>query len=190
MDSIQEVLAVLSRAGFERLPKPLTVVGAEFDFEAAARGTQTSHDLVLIATDQIPTRRLHRLVAGLARSLDLAASRRPVSLVILGGVSPSDRIALERFARILPIASISPDVSEIEKAISVLLPLELPNADLMHGRDPINEVMAALGVSNATGDHIRLIEAAGGGPEVVREVLRQYANEGTGWIDDVGDRNA
>jgi hypothetical protein len=187
MTAVQDILAVLETAGFERLPKPLTIVGTEFDFEAAARGINNSHDLVLIATDQLPRRRLQRLVAGLARSLDLAASRRPVSLVLLGGVAASDRIELERYARILPIASSNPDVVEIETAVAVLLPLRLPNADLVHGSDPVNEVMAALGPSKTTPDHIALIRAAADGAEGVREALRRYANEGAGWNDQEED---
>lgn len=187
MTSVLEVLAVLEHAGFERLPRPLTVVGTEFDFEAAARGTHTSHDLVLVATDQVPRRRLQRLVAGLARSLDLAASRRPVSLILLGGVPAADRFELERYARVLPIASTTPDVTEIEKAIGVLLPLKLPNADLVHGSDPVNEVLAALGPLKTTRDHIALIRVAADGPDAVREALREYANEGAGWTDEVDD---
>lgn len=185
MTSVQDVLAVLESAGFERLSKPLTVVGTEFDFEAAARGTNTSHDLVLIATDQVPRPRLKRLVAGLARSLDLAASRRPVSLVLLGGVAGSDRIELERYARILPIESSSPDTAEIEEAVAVLLPLKLPNADLVHGSDPVNEVMAVLGPLTTTSDHIALVKAAADGTDAVRETLRRYANDGAGWTDEV-----
>ncbi|WDF34015.1 hypothetical protein PTW37_03555 [Arthrobacter agilis] len=189
MAGIQDVLAVLEAAGFEQLPKPLTVVGTEFDFEAAARGTNTSHDLVLIATDLVPSRRLQRLVAGLARSLDLASSRRPVSLVLLGGIAAAERIELERYARILPIASASPDITEIEEAIAVLLPLRLPNADLVHGSDPANEVMAVLGLSKDTSEHITLVNAAADGPDAVREMLRRYANAGAGWSDQVEDED-
>jgi len=185
MASVHEVIAVLERAGFERLPKPLTVGGTEFDFEAAARGTHTSHDLVLVATDQVPRVRLQRLVTGLARSLDLAASRRPMSLVLIGGVATSDRIELERYARVLPIASTTPALAEIEEAVAVLLPLKLPHADLVHGSDPVNEVMAALGPLKATPDHIALIQAAADGPDAVREALRRYANEAAGWTDEV-----
>ncbi|WP_131823639.1 hypothetical protein [Mycobacterium talmoniae] len=189
MTSVQEVLTVLENADFERLRKPLTVAGTEFDFEAAARGTRNSHDLVLVATDQVPRRRLHRLVAGLARSLDLAASRRPMSLVLIGGIATSDRSELERYARVLPIASTTPDIAEIEEAVAVLLPLKLPNADLVHGSDPANEVMAALGPLKATPDHIALIQAAADGPGAVREALRQYANEGAGWTDEMEDED-
>lgn len=187
MTSVQGVLAVLEDAGFERLPKPLTIVGTEFDFEAAARGTRTSHDLVVVATEQVPRMRLQRLVAGLARSLDLAASRRPVSLVLVGGVTASDRNELERYARVLPIASTTPDVAEIEEAVAVLLPLKLPNADLIHGSDPVNEVMAVLTPLKATSDHTALIRAAADGPDAVREALRRYANDGAGWNDEVND---
>ena len=189
MTSVQDVLAVLERAGFERLPKPLTVVGTEFDFEAAARGTNTSHDLVLVATDEVPLRRLQRLVAGLARSLDLVASRRPVSLVHLGGISATDRIELERYARVLSIASATPDVEEIAEAVAVLLPLKLPNADLVHGSDPINEVMSVLGPSKSTSERIALVKAAADGTEAVREVLRRFMNAGTGWSDEMEEHD-
>ncbi|WP_343708202.1 hypothetical protein [Mycobacterium sp.] len=187
MTSVQEVLSVLENAGFERLPKPLTVAGTEFDFDAAARGTGNSHDLVLVATGQVPRRRLQRLVAGLARSLDVAASRRPMSLVIIGGVAASDRNELERYVRVLPIASTTPDVAEIEEAVAVLLPLKLPNPDLVPGGDPTNEVMAALGPLKTTPDHIALIEAAVDGSRAVREALRRYANEGAGWTEEIED---
>lgn len=187
MASVQAVLDVLERAGFERLPKPLTVVGTEFDFEAAATGTLNSHDLILVATDQAPRRRLQRLVAGLARSLDLAGSRRPVSLVLIGGITAADRTELERYARVLPIASTTPNIAEIEQAVAVLLPLKLPNAELVHGSDPVNEVTEALGPLKLTSDHIALIEAAADGPDEVREALRRYANEGAGWADELED---
>jgi hypothetical protein len=187
MTSVQEVLTVMENAGFERLPKPLTVAGTEFDFDAAARGTGSSHDLVLVATGQVPRRRLLRLVAGLARSLDAAASRRPMSLVIIGGVAASDRNELERYVRVLPIASATPDVAEIEEAVAVLLPLKLPRPDLVRGGDPANEVMAALGPLKTTPDHIALIEAATDGSGAVREALRRYANEGAGWTDEIED---
>lgn len=189
MTEISDVLTVLENAGFEKLPKPLTVVGTEFDFEAAARGTGTSHDLVLIATDQVPTRRLQRLVAGLARSLDLASSRRPVSLVLLGTIAASERVELERYARVLPVGSSSPSISEIEEAIAVLLPLKLPNADLVHGNDPVNEVMGNLGISKDSSDHIALVRVAADGADAVREKLRRYLNAGVEWRDDLEDND-
>lgn len=184
MADASDVLEILERAGFEKLPKPLTVVGTEFDFEAAARGTGTSHDLVLIATDQVPRKRLQRLVAGLARSLDLASSRRPISLVLLGTIAARERSELERYARVLAVGSSSPSISEIEEVIAVLLPLKLPNADhLDHGNDPLNDVVGRLGITKDTSDHIALLGAAVDGADAVREKLRQYVNAGVEWRD-------
>ncbi len=57
----------------------------------------------------------------------------------------------------------------------------------MHGSDPVNEVMAALGPVRTTSDHIALVNAAADGPDAVREALRRYANEGAGWTDDAED---
>ncbi|MAY96186.1 MAG: hypothetical protein CMH84_06575 [Nocardioides sp.] len=187
MTAVQEVLSVLENAGFERLPKPLTVAGAEFDFEAAARGTDTSHDLVLIATDHVSGRRLQRLVAGLARSLDRVESRRPMTLVLIGVPASTERIGLERFARVLPIPSLTPTRAAIEEAVAVLLPLKLPAAEIVHGSDPVNEVMAALGPIKATPEHIELVRASADGADGVRQVLRHYINTGAGWSDEVDD---
>jgi hypothetical protein len=175
---LELVMAVLERGGYQRLPKPLTVAGMEFDFEAAARGTQRSHDLVLVTTDRLPAPRLQRLVAGLARSLDLARSRRPVTLVMVGGFSAIDRSELERHARVLHVESSDPSQAEVERAIAVLLPLDLPTAVIMHGSDPVNEVLATLGLVPDTAEHIALVRAAIGGADEVREALRTYVNAG------------
>lgn len=172
------VMTVLERGGYQRLPKPLIVAGMEFDFEAAARGTGRSHDLVLVTTDRLPTLRLQRLIAGLARSLDLAQSRRPVTLVIVGELSAGDRSELDRHARVLHIESADPCEEEVERAIAVLLPLDLPAAVLMHGSDPVNEVLATLGLGPDTSEHITLARAAIEGPNEVREALRTYVNAG------------
>ncbi|HZJ48386.1 MAG TPA: hypothetical protein VFD97_05050, partial [Acidimicrobiia bacterium] len=58
---VEVVLNVLETAGFERLPKPLVVAGTSFDFDAAARGTKVSHDLVVVAASEMAPRRLVRL---------------------------------------------------------------------------------------------------------------------------------
>lgn len=175
---LEQVMNLLDRVGYQRLQKPLTVAGLEFDFEAAARGTRRSHDLVLVTTGKLPALRLRRLLAGLARSLDLAQSRRPVTLVIIGEVSANDRSELERHARVLHVGSADPSQTEIERAIAVLLPLDLPTAVIMHGEDPVNEVMATLGPGPDTADHIALVRAAIEGADEVREALRRYVNAG------------
>lgn len=178
LHTIEMVMTVLEDGGYQRLPKPLTVAGTEFDFEAAARGTQRSHDLVIVATDRLPTPRRQRLVAGLARSLDLMQSKRPVTLVIVGDLSADDKNELERHARVLQIEPANASRADVERAIAVLLPLDLPDTVIMHGSDPINEVLATLGVGPDTAEHISLVRAALGGADEVQAALRDYVNAG------------
>lgn len=172
------VMTVLEDGGYQRLPKPLTVAGTEFEFEAAARGTQRSHDLVLVTTDRLPPPRRQRLLAGLARSLDLMQSRRPVTLVTVGELSADDKNELERHARVLQVEPANPSREDVERAIAVLLPLDLPATVIMHGSDPVNEVLATLGLGPDTAEHINLVRAAIGGADEVQTALRDYVNAG------------
>nr|KOY49112.1 hypothetical protein ISGA_12370 [Gordonia sp. NB41Y] len=171
-------MAVLERGGYHRLQKPLTVAGMEFDFEAAARGTQRSHDLVVVTTGRLPGVRLQRLLAGLARSLDLAHSRRPVTVVVVGDLSASGRSELERHARVLHVGSTDPSEMEVERAIAVLLPLELPPVVTLEGNDPLEEVLTTLGPGQDTDEQVTLVRAAIGGADDVRAALRDYVNDG------------
>lgn len=181
----ETVLSVLEDAGFERLPKPLVVAGSTFEFDAAARGSGLSHDLVVVATELVSPRRLVRLVGGLGRALDQVESRRPVSVVVVGpGLDASTTTDLERHARVLSIGSEAPSPSEVRSAIAVLLPLALPDA-ASQGRDPLAEVAHALGQS-LSNDHRTFIEAARLGPDAVRETLRRYVDSAVGANEDEG----
>lgn len=175
---VELVMSVLERSGYRRLPKPLTVAGAEYDFEAAVQGAHRSHDLVLVASDRVSALRLERLLAGLARSLDLARSRQPITLVVVGELGASHKGELERVARVLHIDSPAPSEAQVEQAVAILLPLDLPTGVIMHGRDRLTEVMESLGPGAATGEHIALVRAAMEGAEGVRETLRDYVNAG------------
>jgi hypothetical protein len=179
---VATVMAVLGDDGYKAHKKPLVVAGSEFDFEAAAVGTGTSHDLVLVASDQMPRPQLRRLVTAVARSLDVAASKRPITLVYLGAMTAAEKVDVERFARVLVVPTPDPTRSEVEAAVAVLLRLRLPAAAL-RGREPMAEVHRALGT--ATPEQQRLLSAAAGGPDEVREALRQFVNEAVG-IQDGG----
>jgi hypothetical protein len=183
----ETVLGVLEEEGFERLPRPLVVAGSTFDFDAAARGTGVSHDLVVVAKLRSEPRRLVRLLSGLSRTLDHAESSRPVSLVLLGDQPDGPTLSdMERYARVLPILKSDPSPDEVRKAVAVLLPLELPSATA-RGRDPLAAVAALLGRS-MTAEHQAFIDASRIGPDEVREELRRFIdraasgepNEGAG----------
>ena len=170
---VEAVLNVLETAGFERLPKPLVVAGTSFDFDAAARGTEVSHDLVVVAASEMAPPRLVRLLSGLARTLDRVASRRPVTLVLLGdAVSPSITADLERHARVLRIESDDPEPDEVRTAVAVLMPLTLPTGG-HRGRDPLVEVTEVLGAA-LTDEHELLLDAGRVGPDEVRSTLQEF----------------
>lgn len=170
---VDMVLTVLQDAGFERLPDPLVVADSAFDFDGAAKGTGVSNDLVVVATNPSTPRRLVRLLSGLSRTLDQLDSRRPVTLVLLGGQPDSSVLTdLERHARVLTIESRNPDLDEAKDAVAVLLPLAIPSA-ASRGRDPLTEV-AELFRPSPSAEHLALIAAATVGPHAVRESLRRY----------------
>ena len=174
---VQFVLEELKSLGFSELSMPLHVGGVEFGFEAGAVGTGVSHDLVLLATEATPDKRLVRLTAGLGRALDHLGSRRPVTLIYIGdALSPLSQDQLERNARLLSVRAKETDEARIRQAIAVLMPIELPTRQ-QNGSEPIGEVKRVLG-HDLTAEHLYLIRAAQGGSTAVRNALREY-------IDDV-----
>lgn len=177
---VDTVLRVLEEADFHRLPKPLMVDQLRFEFDAAVAGTGVSHDLVVVGGPSARPSRLLQLLSGLGRTLDRLQSRRPVSLVIVGQRPERSALAmLERHARVLVVEQDAPTVEQIERAVAVLLPLELPEtADAAIA--PIAEVVSTLGAEYSSA-HETLLNAARVGPEAVRESLRLYVD---GVIED------
>lgn len=175
MTTVDVVLALLESAQYEVLPRPLVVAGSKFDFDAAARGTGTSHDLVVVADAGTDGRRLTRLISGLNRALDQAQSRQPVSLVLIGaGQNGHLATELERHARVLTLDSTELDEDGIRRAIAVLLPLTLPSASALSG-NPLEEVASKLGVS-LTAEHQQFIDAAQLGQAEVEKTLRGFVD--------------
>lgn len=175
MSGVEAVLQVLVAAGFERLPTPLVVAGSKFEFEGAVRGTEQSHDLVVVAGPSTPTHRLVRLLSALARTLDRAESRRPVSLVLVG-VPPerSTMVDLERHARVLLVEGDPTDIDGVRRAVAVLMPLVLPST-VAAGREPLEEVAHVLG-QTLTDEHRALIEAGRLGADAVRAALVSFVD--------------
>jgi len=173
---VDTVLRVLEAATFRRLPKPLVVGGAAFDFDAVVTGTGVSHDLVVVSGPDAETQRRMLLLSGLSRTLDRLQSRRPVSLVLVG-LRPDRSVMaeLERHARVMVIESEDPTAEEVRSAIAVLLPLRIPVARHV-SVEPLDELTAALG-SAITNEHRALIDAARIGPDAVREALRTYVDD-------------
>ena len=173
--SVEAALEVLVDEGFQALPQPLVVGGATFDFDAAARGTGVSHDLVILSHSTPQHRRLPQLVSGLARTLDRLHSRRPVTLLLMGDPPGRAQLeALEQFARVLLLPSDDPSRDEVRAALAVLLPLDLPETTDTT-IDARAELQAEL--SSASPEHNQLIESSLRGEDAVRQTLRTFISD-------------
>lgn len=175
---VEDVLDVLQTAGYERLPRPLVVAGTTFDFEAAARGTGVSHDLVVVATSATAPNRLLRLLSALSRMLDQVASSRPVTLILVGETPDELTVAdLEQHARILVVASTEATHEEVREAVAILLPLELPSHPAA-ATSPLAAVADILGPP-VPAEQQAFLEAAVLGADAVRDALRRYIDDAT-----------
>lgn len=170
-----DVISLLVAAGFERLAKPLVVAGAPFEFDAAVRGTGVSNDLIAVAREVDASRRLVGLCSGLTRVLDSSGSRRPVSLILLGDPSAHLIEELERYVRVLVVPSDAADLAEVRRAVSVLLPLELPTPSALNS-DPLAQVSTLLG-SMPSPEQEAFLDAATEGADAVRSVLHDFVEE-------------
>ena len=142
-------------------------------FDAAMTGTGASQDLIIVGGLATDPERLAQLLSGLTRSLDRFESRRPVSVVLLG--PRPDLVLLARLevrARVMALGTSEPTQSQVIDAVAILLPLRLPSTSeaTTAPLDNLRELLS----DRATDEHRAIIDAAGSGPEVVRQVLRKY----------------
>lgn len=129
---VGRITTLLLEAGYRLVSAPLVVGGLKFDFPAALVGTETSPDLILIADTAFEQE--ERLVAKLesvARALDVARSKRPLTLVVAGPrPSAANLEAMSRVCRVLPTGTVLDKDADgsLRNWLAVLLPLRLPEA--------------------------------------------------------------
>lgn len=129
---VGRITSMLLEAGYRAVSTPLVIGGLKFDFPAAFVGTEPSPDLILVADTAFEQE--ERLVAkleGAARALDVARSKRPLTVVIAGPRPSSSNLeVMSRVCRVLPTGTVldkDPDGS-LRNWLAVLLPLRLPEA--------------------------------------------------------------
>lgn len=128
---VGRITTLLLEAGYRLVPAPLVIGGLKFDFPAALVGTETSPDLILIADTAFEQE--ERLVAKLesvARALDVARSKRPLTVVVAGPRPTSANVeAMSRVCRVLPTGTVlDKDADDsLRNWLAVLLPLRLPD---------------------------------------------------------------
>lgn len=129
---VGRITSMLLEAGYRSVSTPLVIGGLKFDFPAVLVGTETSPDLILIADTAFEEE--ERLVArleGVARSLDVARSKRPLTVVIAGPRPSSTNLELmSRVCRVLPTGILLDKDADglLRNWLAVLLPLRLPEA--------------------------------------------------------------
>jgi hypothetical protein len=177
---IQRVVTLLTNAGYRPRELPMTVAKMPFEFSAVLLGADRALDLiVLVDTLTEAESRIRQKIEGLSRALDLVASRRPLTVVLVG---PPPRAAiLEALGRVCRVLTVGTPTGKgadrfLSDALAVLLPLELPRADETVA-DPIGEVQKRLPASPDKEGLSDLLKAAPQGADAVQDALRMWVGE-------------
>jgi hypothetical protein len=122
------------------------VLRLTFDFGAAFIGSDTSSDLI-VEIDNVDKSeaRIVQIVEALSRALDVARSRRSLTVIVVGPRPlPGTLDRLSRVARVLPVG-VPADEEVLRDWLAVLLPLDVPEIVEMPG--PVLEAADSPGTS-------------------------------------------
>jgi len=169
---VERVVSILVEAKYKRISTPLAVAGMSFDFPAVLIGAVRSPDLIVVVDAAMEgEERIRQKVEGLARALDVMNSRRPLTLIITGPRPRGPTLdSLSRVCRVLSAGDAS-DAPALKDAVSVLLPLAIP--------DPEEELEEGLAPSSDQQDAVvdALLAEAPGGAEAVKARLFELIDE-------------
>jgi hypothetical protein len=180
---VELVVELLTSVGYRKCEVPFTVASMSFEFDAVLAGADRALDLVVIIdTLREPDSRVRQKMEGLSRALDLVASRRPLTAVLVG---PPPRIgvlnAISRVCRLLQVWALGESDSNerLRDALAVLLPLDVPDVSETVV-DPLAEVRRR--TMSVDGQKLvsALLQAAPDGSEAVKSKLRKLLAEPLG----------
>lgn len=177
--AVERVVALLRTNGFVARPRPVRLGSIDFDF-AAVLTAERGLDLVVVAdTAEQSIDRVGRSLAGLSRALDRMASRRPITVVLVGPRPTQAAIdALAVSGRVLAVGTPQgdADVRSATEILSVLLPLNVPDIGSDVGSMWQNLVK---GLGNLVAPQVSrpLLEASPHGAEAVRAAMKQLILE-------------
>jgi hypothetical protein len=147
---VGRITTMLLEAGYRSVSTPLVIGGLKFDFPAALVGNEPSPDLILVADTAFEQE--ERLVAkleGAARALDVARSKRPLTVVIAGPRPSSSNLEImSRVCRVLPTGTVLDKDTDgsLRNWLAVLLPLRLPevHAPIADALEQVSKLGAGL----------------------------------------------
>lgn len=171
---VDQVVEYLEAHGYKQLPAPLVISGLTFELPAALVGVEKSTDLILVADTAFDQDdKILRMVQGVARALDVARSRRPLTAVIAGPPPNAATVeAMSGVCRVLPIGRIDSGKAEhaLKNWLAVLTPLKLPEPGASIA-DPITELETDL---DGFADEIAaLTDTASQGSKAVKRRLNE-----------------
>jgi hypothetical protein len=147
----------------------VAVGGIPFEFSAVLAASSSLDLVVLVDTvtdDDVLS--IRRRVEGLSRALDLAHSRRPLTVVLIGPEPvPELQLAL---THVVLAAGVPSGERELREAIAVLLPLDIVTVTEM----PESWPSAREKLLAAHPDAADLLEAAKVGSEAVAQAARRH----------------
>jgi|SRR5208282_1383229 len=173
---VTRVVDILTNAGYRHRTTPVTVASVRFEFAALLLGSERANDLIIVIDTLVDGEaRIRQKVEGLSRALDLVASRRPLTVVLVGPPPrPTIVEALARVSRVLTVGTPTGDNADrfLADTLAVLLPLSLPDASEAV-IDPLGEVRRQLPTDIDQDALVPLFAAAPSGTEAVQEALRE-----------------
>lgn len=126
---VERVVSFLTQAGFRLLPSPMVIRQVKFEFAAVMMGPGEASDIVIIA-DTVSTKDVSmvRQILGVARALDLARARNPLTTILVGPRPHPDHLnKLKQVSRVLPVGTIPSEVDasnlHLSNWLAVLTPL-------------------------------------------------------------------
>ncbi len=177
---VERAQTLLAEGGFKLLAPPIAVAGIPFAFSAMLVAEDLLDLIVLIDTvEDGPEEDIRREVDGLGRALDVAQSRRPLSVILIGPRwSELTERAMGRVARVLVCDVVVGDNAEtaLRDALAVLLPLELTLAPEEPAESWIS-VRKQLEARVGDADMAPLLAAAPKGEKSVERELRHFLAE-------------
>lgn len=131
---IERIAAMLIEAKYTRLPMPLKILRLSFDVGAAFIGGEIASDLVVVIDNVDRSElRMVQIVEALSRALDVARSRRSLTVIVVGPRPVPDTVErLGRVARVLPVGVVT-DEETLRDWLAVLLPLNIPDVTDLPG---------------------------------------------------------
>ena len=177
---VTRVVDILTTAGYRQRTTPVTVASVRFEFAAILLGSDRANDLIIVIDTLVDGEaRIRQKVEGLSRALDLAASRRSLTVVLVGPPPrPTIVEALARVSRVLTVGTPTGDSADrfLADTLAVLLPLVLPDASEAVV-DPLDEVRRQLPVDIDQDALVPLFTAARSGTEAVQAALRELLED-------------